>query len=241
MENVLKKALKWKNLKIISRDEYNKMAAATRRPLQREKELLEALERERTKVYYYRGIADEMKKDLDWMQSHIIPIDEAMDRQFPIKGIRDFPVDSSKKAQLISLAVLGLDGQPTTLVGIDQPIIIEAHIVVRETIEEMNVSFMLHDAWVKYVSATHSAMLPELPVSWQPGKYSVRMEFPPGIINRGLYGIRSGLGWMDGTVYDYQAEGLRFEIVVAGEIAPHSIHSHGLLMIIPKYSIDVAA
>ena len=214
------------------------LLALLKKASQREKELLTQIESEQVRGDMFSGMVDEMKSDHEWLKTQAVPIDEAMERQFPFKGVHEFPADSSKKAQLLSLAVLNPEGNPTTAIQVDQPITSEAWIIVRQPVEKMNVSFMIHDAWKKYVSATHSAMLPELPISWDPGKYRVRMEFPAGIINCGHYGLRAGLGWMDGAVYDYQSQGLRFEITVQREISPHSIYSHGLLAIIPKYYVD---
>ena len=161
---------------------------------------------------------------------------------FPTTGEKTYDIDVTKQAQVLRMAILGLDGKPTSALDVSQPILVELDFVAHEPLEAMNVSFMLHEniehrpGDPPYVSATHTAMTEDVPTSWSVGTHRVQMEFPGGILNRGRYYVRVGLGWIDGTRFDKHAdEGLALDLTVAGKIRPHDIHSHGLLAVIPTY------
>ena len=156
--------------------------------------------------------------------------------RFPSAGYKAYPESPGKRAQVLTLACLGPDGKPSAILNVDQPIIAEAEFIVREQVGEMMLSFMIHDLYEPWISATHTAMSPDMPTHWPPGAHRVRMEFPSHILNCGRYYLRVGLGGVDDTRYDYHPDdGLSFELVANGDVKSHDIHSHGLLSVIPHF------
>ena len=158
--------------------------------------------------------------------------------EFPYIGRREWDIDPTKDAQLLSISTLRANGKKSSKLYIEDALHFSAEILVNHDINKMMVSFMIHDNWSQqYVSATHTALYPEFPIKWKCGRYGVDVEFPQGIINCGEYYLRGGLGWKDEVRYDYHEEGLGFSIISHDEIEPHSIHSHGMLAIIPQYTL----
>lgn len=158
-------------------------------------------------------------------------------------GCKWYPETQGKRAQVLRLSCLDGQGTPSAILRVDCSIRGDADFCVREHGLEMIVSFMIHDLFEPFVSATHTGMLPGMPTRWSRGRHRVRMEFPPGVLNCGQYYLRVGLGWVDDTTYDYHPDdGLSFELVANGRVEPHTIHSHGLLAIVPDFAVlDVPA
>lgn len=156
---------------------------------------------------------------------------------FTKSGFKTYPEIQSKRAQILRLACLSDQGTPCGVLQVDSPIRIEVDFFVRDPHVDLNVSFMIHDSFEPWISATHTAMSSLMPTRWSYGRHCVRMEFPPNILNRGKYYLRVGLGWIDDTTYDFHQDGLSFDLVVNKKIAPHSIYNHGLLAIVPKFVI----
>ncbi len=158
--------------------------------------------------------------------------------RFPASGRKEYLLVEEKPAQVVALSIVDAAGKTSGRIDVGEPITLQAEIVVRRPVARMNVSFMIHDDYEPFVSATHSAMTDSAPTSWAPGRYIVRARYPQGLLNRGVFYVRVGLGWVDNTVYDFHDDGLRLEVAVAGEVEPHSIHSHGLLAVIPEYEVE---
>jgi len=159
------------------------------------------------------------------------------DALFTKKGIKLYPEIQSKRAQVLCMSCLDGQGIPSAILPVDSPLRIEVDFCVREPELILNVSFMIHDIFEEWVSATHTAMSPSMPSRWARGQYRVRMEFPSGVLNCGQYYIRVGIGWIDGVTYDYHKDGLSLELVANGFVAPHSIHNHGLLAVVPNFVV----
>jgi hypothetical protein len=163
--------------------------------------------------------------------------DRFPDALFTKKGFKLYPGIQSKRAQVLRMSCLDVQGIASAILPVDSPIRIEVDFCVREPELMFHVSFMIHDLFNDWVSATHTNMVPSMPSRWARGQYRVRMEFPSGILNCGQYYIRVGIGRIDGTTYDYHQDGLSLELVANGPVAPHSIHSHGLLAVIPDFVV----
>ena len=159
---------------------------------------------------------------------------------FPHAGFKAYHEDMTKRAQLLSIAVLNSQGDPSSTLDVAEPIVVEVDLIIRELITDMNLSFMIHEpVHPRHVSATHTAMTQDVPTNWPAGKHRVQMEFPAGVLNRGTYYIRAGFGGPGahiGTAIDsHFDDGLTLEITVAGEVTRGSIHSHGLLAVMPTF------
>jgi hypothetical protein len=159
------------------------------------------------------------------------------DALFPKNGYKLYPEIQSKSAQVLRMSCLDEQRIPTAILRVDKPISVEVDFCVRDPELALNVSFMIHDLFEDWVSATHTNMVPYMPSRWTRGQYRVRMEFPSGILNCGQYYIRVGIGHIDGTIYDYHHDGLSLELVANGPVLPHTIHSHGLLAVIPDFVV----
>jgi len=157
---------------------------------------------------------------------------------FTKQGFILYPEIQSKHAQILRVSCLNEQGISSSTLRVDCPIRVEVDFCVRIPKHEINISFMIHhwrlDTWV---SATSTAMSSSMPTQWSRGQHRIQMEFPSGILNCGKYYIRVGIGCKDGTVVDYHPDGLSLELVATGPVLPHSIHSHGLLAIVPRFVI----
>lgn len=159
--------------------------------------------------------------------------------EFPAMGHKEYPNKPNQAGQIWSMSMLGVNGDKTAVFLVDQPIIIQVSIEVREEFEELNISFMIHNGSTSdFISATHTGMDSQMPRSWPIGHHRVRMEFPAGILNVGRYYLRVGMGSVDGTIVDHHPkDGLTFDLIAASEVGPHDINSRGLLAVIPQFTI----
>jgi lipopolysaccharide transport system ATP-binding protein len=123
-----------------------------------------------------------------------------------------FETPQNQPAGFSRLSTLAADGSPSTRFGVDEPIICEIEIDVREPIRGEHVWLRVYQASGLLLIFAADEELVEVPALRQPGRHVARFTIPPFVVNEGNYRFRAQLlhrvGMGDYVVMDDRRSGV---------------------------------
>ena len=139
-------------------------------------------------------------------------VDEYLKRFAAADAEITFEPPADRDAGFVRLATLNADGGPSTRFGIDEPVVCEVEVDVRETIRGEHIWFRLYQAsGLLLIFAADDDLTPVTDMR-RPGRHVARFTIPPFLLNEGNYRFRVQLlhrtGVRDWAVMDDRRGGV---------------------------------